>query len=69
MSILLILLYAGYIAYLYKESLVHRKNNAQEVQEAFDSVKDVKINYLKILISLILIYVGVEASIMAATFI
>ena len=69
MSILLILLYAGYIAYLYKESLAHRKNNAQEVQEAFDSVKDVKINYLKILISLILIYVGVEASIMAATFI
>jgi Ca2+/Na+ antiporter len=52
-----VLTYAGYIFYLYKHSLEHRKNNAQEIQDAYDEVKDEKINYFKILISLVLIYV------------
>ena len=66
MWIALMITYAGYIFYLYKHSLEHRKNNAQEIQDAYDEVKDEKINYFKILISLVLIYIWVEASVKAA---
>jgi len=66
MWVALVATYAAYIFYLYKQSLEHRKNNVKEIQDAYDEVKDEKINYLKILVSLILIYVWVEASIKAA---
>ncbi len=69
MWVALVVTYAAYIFYLYKQSLEHRKNNVQEIQDAYDEVKDEKINYLKILVSLILIYVWVEASIKAAEWI
>lgn len=66
MSIWLILTYIWYIVYLYFESLKHRKTNEEEVMEAYNEVKDKKINYITIIISLIIIYVMVESSVIVA---
>ena len=66
MSIALIGLYILYIIYLYKQSLENRKENAKEIELAYESVKNVKISYIKIFISSIIIYIGVEMSVVAA---
>ena len=65
MWVILVIIYIWYIIYLYKQSLEHRKNNVKEVQKNYNLVKEKKINYFKILISLVLIYIWVEASVMA----
>jgi cation:H+ antiporter len=69
MSIVLIILYIFYVFYLYNASLKHRKLNFEEVEKAFNSVKDKKVLYLNILISLILIYIWVEVAVVSATWI
>jgi len=69
MWIALLILYVFYVYYLYKSSLKHREINFKEVEDAFQSVKDKKVFYWKIIISLILIYVWVEASVTAASWI
>jgi len=69
MWIALLILYAFYVYYLYKSSLKHRELNFEEVEKAFNSVKDKKIFYCKILLALVLIYIWVEASVTAATWI
>ncbi len=65
----LIFLYMVYVIYLYLQSRQHRQDNFEKVNQDYNSVKDKKVNFLILLISLILIYVGVEASIVAANFI
>ena len=69
MSILLVLLYAFYIGFLYFESLKHKKENLQETEKNYEEVKNIKINYLIILVSLVLTYLWVEAAVVAASFI
>jgi len=69
MWIALILLYTVYLLTLYKHSKKHRKLNEKEIQSAYDEVVDKKVNYFLILLSLILIYVWVEASVVAASWI
>ena len=69
MSLSLIWLYVIYMFYLYKQSLQHRKENKKEVELAYESVKNVKISYIKIILSLIIVYVWVEASVVAAEWI
>ena len=69
MWVALIVLYAFYIFYLYKTSLKHRELNFKEVEEAFNSVKDKKILYFDILVSLVVIYVWVEVAIVSASWI
>jgi len=66
MSIALILFYVVYILYLYKQSLQHRKENTKKLELVYESVKNVKISYIKIFISSIIIYIGVELSVVAA---
>jgi cation:H+ antiporter len=65
MWITLVTLYTIYIFYLYKSSLDHRQKNIKQVQDAYESVKNKKVSYFKILISLIIIYIWVEVSIIA----
>ena len=69
MWIALLILYVFYVYYLYKSSLKHRELNFKEVEQAFESVKNKKVFYLNILISLALIYIWVEASVTAASWI
>jgi len=69
MWIALIILYSFYVYYLYKSSLKHRELNFKEVEDAFESVKNKKVFYIKIIFALLLIYLGVEASVTAATWI
>jgi len=69
MGFLLVLNYLVYVWFLYKHSQDHRKANAEEVQKAYDEVRNTKISYLMIIISLVLIYVWVEVSVVAAEWI
>ncbi len=69
MWIALILLYVVYLITLYKHSVKHRKTNEEEIEKAYTEVADKKVNYFLILLSLTLIYVWVEASVVAATWI
>ncbi len=69
MWVALVLLYVFYVYYLYKSSLKHRKLNFEQVEKAFESVKEKKVFYTKILLSLVLIYVWVEVSVTAASWI
>jgi len=69
MGLVLVLNYLIYIFFLYRHSQDHRKVNTQKVEDAYNKVKHIKVSYLKIILSLILIYVGVEASVVAAEWI
>ncbi len=69
MGIALVILYTLYVLYLYKQSLEHRKENEKEVQIAYDSVKNKKIWYTKIIIALIIIYISIEMAVVASKWI
>ena len=69
MWIALVLLYTVYLIVLYKHSKKHRKLNEEEIQSAYDEVANKKVNYFLILLSLILIYVWVEAAVVASSWI
>ena len=69
MWVALVLNYLIYILFLYKHSKDHRKANSEEIEAAYNEVKDTKILYLKIIIALVLIYVWVEVSVVAAEWI
>lgn len=69
MWVALLILYIFYISVLYFDSKKHKIKNAKEVEADYLEVKDKKVNYFIVILSLVLIYVWVELSVRSAEFI